>query len=343
MAPIKTEALNCSELCSILIQVLTRLQIPASITLINTSLLSLLKRSPITEEFLNKNRNTFSLQVIGSDLKISLRHKQEVKNLSPESENATRLCCVIEKDLRKLDSIKEIIKQEKKTEITYDDFITKYNTKKKRINIAFIVRNSHSLNLYRRDQQTFVQFDNSKIEMGDEEIYEILKSNDFETILVRCLKSLLSSFFVPINLGSLQSCFSLGSFIDKDFLMKYVKFFQGTAETGIKIKDGLRNEIDTAGSKFVLELTEDYVCTKATALVLNTTENKSSDTSKRDMEVMSHIQNALECSRSLVIVGEGDKDAILFNVVETNDRKRLTLLKNMQEIINEEIQKNLEY
>lgn len=207
MAPI-----SGSELSDIIHQVLTVLDIPVSITLINTTLLSLFKMAPIKEKFLTEHNDKFHLQVIGYDLKISLSRNQPPGG--PVSEKAKSMCGIIERDIRKVDEIKKSLQNDNITEILFDNLITKFSSRKKNINISFVVRNSHNLELFRRNDQTFVRVidkDDAQFKLDNKEIISLFqKNNGFQEVLVLCLKNLLANFATPQNLGTLQASFSFG-------------------------------------------------------------------------------------------------------------------------------------
>ena len=98
------------------------------------------------------------------------------------------------------------------------------------MNVSFIMRNSHALEIFSRGRKTYIRLVQKMglSCMTEKDVWDVLITKGLEHLLVMCLERLLTNFFKPINQGSLQACFNIGSIaLDKSFLNRHRNMFEG--------------------------------------------------------------------------------------------------------------------
>ena len=299
---------NNFSLENLLINTLRNIEIPVSVSFINL-FLNQRKVDQITERFLSSEeiQDKFSLFLVGCDLKIKLKEHKD--------KDATNLCTyardlleIIHKDTTKLRDLRVKFTKNKLSEVLYADFLTNYNSNKYKMKLPFIVRNSHSLAIYKKEDNTYVRFINE-----NEQVVRMCDiSKGFEVLLLKCCKELLSHFTVPLDQGILQTCFNLGMVIDKKFLNKYHHVFVGHGSVGVK----LRHKTSEDTKRVV--------------------ENIETDINMEEIEV------ALDEKRSIVIVGS-TMDTPIFYYGESTCSDKVAALVKLNELIGCEIEKINKY
>lgn len=342
-----------------LIELLDCVKIPLSVSFLNVSYSGWGKKDMITQRFLADHQDKFSLVVLGSDLKVQLRSKSIEAILTTESSNEVfQLIQLFEKDINKLKMLRNSFHSQNITEVSYDTFITKYSTNKHKMNLSFILRNSHSLELVVQDRGTYVRFleDNTmNVVMTEKEVWNILILEGLDGFLVACLKSLLAKFFKPINQGTLQSCFNFGAPIDKLFLQQHNDVFQGAGEAGVTLKSNKVN-YTTAITNNATPLKKNVVPNKETVnrevftlgdvakssgekTFLKCPENNEKESvqkSEKD-ETLETVRQAISKNQSVVLLGDGQLTPLFVDINKMDAKKRLRVLLSIRDAIDIEL------
>ena len=302
-----------------LVSVLHDVKIPVSVSFFNVTYASWGKKAAITPKFLKENKDKFLLTVIGSDLKMVLKENEQIAEVGNVFE--CQLKQLIWKDINKVKLLRCIFREGKIKEVLYQNF-KKYSSNKNKMNLSFIVRNSHALKIVSRDDQTYIRLlddDEDNIDMDEDEIWRII-SEGFDCFLVTCLKSLLRKFSVPIDQGVLQSCFNFGSAVlDKGFLRANHSVFDGSGTSGIMLKDSSMVEAELGDKKFVK-------C-----------QNRSNLIQTNYDEIVEKVKAAINRETSVILLGEISTKPIILEVSTLDENKILNVLQNLRDAIDEEI------
>ncbi|XP_057306520.1 uncharacterized protein LOC130644802 isoform X1 [Hydractinia symbiolongicarpus] len=341
-----------------LIELLDRVKIPLSVSFLNVSYSGWGKKDMITQRFLADHQDKFSLVVLGSDLKVQLRSRSIEARCTESSNEVFQLIQLFEKDINKLKMLRNSFHSQNITEVSYDTFITKYSTNKHKMNLSFILRNSHSLELVVQDRGTYVRFlkDNTmNVMMTEKEVWNILILEGLDGFLVACLKSLLAKFFIPINQGTLQSCFNFGPPIDKLFLQQHNDVFQGAGEAGVTLKSNKVNYTttiinnSTPSKKNVVQnketvnrevfTVEDVAKSSGEKTFLKCPENKENENvqkSEKD-ETLETVRQAIDKNHSVVLLGDGQLTPLFVDINKMDAKKRLRVLLCIRDAIDNEL------
>jgi len=366
--------------------VLSQFDVPLSLSFINSTLSSK-KLTSIDEVFMCDNDDLFNLQVLGNDIKISCKqptHPPQATDLI-QNETVQGLVSVLKKDLRKVRTLEDIFTTECESgEILFDDLVTKYSSNKRQINISFLVRNSHTFTLFSRSDKTFVglvqqEERNVCIQMDHLEIMQHLKSNNFESVVVRCLWNLLASFHRPLNQGNFQSCYQVGTIcIDAAFMTRYRNIFDAklidtsnSTAACVELKSECRemdawtrNNFKLPARTFLSDdemLEEELKCEEKVSQMQTCSERMecvatSSTSHTRTITdegaICSNISEALLNNTSLIIVGDDNANVVIWDAAQQQQqqqqqkdscKRRLQLLRNMKLSLEQEVDRNFEF
>ncbi|XP_047128029.1 uncharacterized protein LOC124808914 isoform X2 [Hydra vulgaris] len=339
-----------SVLVNILLHILKETKVPVSLSFLNVTFKSSGLTWIISENFLLKRHDIFALSILGNDLKLCLRKTNEIFERTDDGLN---IIGSINKDLTLISRIQNVLQNP----IPFDEFCQKYNSNKYKVNLAFIVRNSHALRLSLVNGITYINLNKNGFysDINEDDIWGCLRSDGFKTIFVRCLKGLLENFFEPVQLGNLQSCFNYGGWvIDKSFLKAHSDIFLGDGIRGITLnKNKFENKNLSSHNDEPIRKTlssHNEVPSRKDMF-----ENKNSSPCnevlcRNDAEtnLKSHFQKALvdfalQHDSSIVVLGSSNQQPPL--IVEAlgsnNTVKRLTALCSIRDYLNKEIEKEL--
>ncbi|XP_047128038.1 uncharacterized protein LOC105843867 [Hydra vulgaris] len=343
-------------LVNILIYILKETKVPISLSFLNVTFKSLCLPWIISENFLLKKHDVFALSILGNDLKIFLR---KTNNIFQRTEDGLNIISIINKDLTLISRFQDMLQNA----TSFDEFCQKHSSNKYKVNLAFVIRNSHALRLSLMNGITYIDSNKNGFhsELKEDEIWSCLRNDGFETIFVKCLKGLLEKFSVPVQLGNLQSCFNYGGWvIDKGFLKTHSDIFQGDGIRGITLNKNVfenkssscYNEVPIRKNMFENNSMSSY---KVVPVRNNTVENKNLSSynefpMKNDTEtnLKSYLQKslvdfALQHNSSILVLGSSNQQPPL--IVEAlgsdNKEKRLTAICLIRDHLNKEIEKEL--
>ncbi|XP_065648200.1 uncharacterized protein LOC136077897 isoform X2 [Hydra vulgaris] len=363
-----------SVLVNILLHILKETKVPVSLSFLNVTFKSSGFTWIISENFLLKRHDIFALSILGNDLKICLRKTNEIFERTDDGLN---IIGSINKDLTLISRVQNVLQNP----IPFDEFCQKYNSNKYKVNLAFIVRNSHALRLSLINGITYINLNKNGFysDVNEDDIWGCLRSDGFKTIFVRCLKGLLENFFEPVQLGNLQSCFNYGGWvIDKSFLKTHSDIFLGDGIRGITLsknkfenknlsshnEEPIRKNLSSHNEVPIrknlsphneVPIRKNLSSLNEVPIRKDMFENKNSSPCnevlfRKDTEtnLKSHFQKALvdfalQHDSSIVILGSSNQQPPL--IVEAfgsnSTEKRLTALRSIRDYLNKEIEKEL--
>ena len=320
-------------LVGILKHILGETKVPISLSYLNVIFKSLGLNWMISENTFLKNRSVFALSIIGNDFKLSLRRPNETYERTDDGAN---LIGIINRDLTLISRLQANLQNP----MPFDDFCDKYNSNKYKVNLAFIIRNSHALRLTLMDRTTYVKAQSRDFssDIKEDVIWDSLQKDGFKTIFVTCLKGLLESFFEPVPLGNLQSCFNFGGLvIDKSFLRVYSDTFQGDGTRGITLNKNTRNAQVTLSNLSK----SNPVPTQPNPLPTQSNPHNEAPESKRlsksDLR-KAFIELSLQQDTSVVVLGSSSQRPLIVETLGINVDVRLKSLIFLRDFLNKEIE-----
>lgn len=340
---------------AVLPQILVQFKFPISLSLINRQLQNR-KEEVVSEQFLIQHKNLFALHIIGSDLKIMLREQIDKKSITLDSLTAMEINTIIEKDLKKMKILGKMINESGGTGILYEDLVN-LNAKKNNFKLDFLVQNSHAIQILSQNQKTYIKMiehEGFTVDMCDEDVFILLlNTKSFETILVRCVESLLGLFCDSVELASLQRCYLLSNHqFGRKIMKKYNSEFVSVHNESVQLTSQAwqkRNAIRSISGNYVLSLSQDIAtmkfestCSENQNYPKDAPMPKSSSAtnkSKRKKTMKKAAREAIEKSNSLMIVSNSDKEPVLLGIDKINSQSYLTALKQIQHVVKAEISK----
>lgn len=239
------------ELIHSLQHVLEKLQCPLSVSFLNTSFKAWQQEVLLTFSFLEKFNSIFSVSMIGSDLKINLRKKYTTK-LRKEPDFQQQLVQVLEKDAEKC---KKLLQKLREGPILFNEALKQFSSNKYKMNLGFCVRNSHVLDIYLHDGETYLksmEHVNYNVDMREEELWKFIENDKVDELAAISLENLLCKFTEPINQGTLQVLINFGfPVVDKSFLRNHSDKFEGGGDDGVMLK-GMQRKSNTEKYKATL-------------------------------------------------------------------------------------------
>ena len=205
------------------------LQMPLSISYLNTLFDGRLQRKyAITETFMKTFKDDFEFLVIGDDIKIKLKGNPGQQLNEKYQEKASELRKILEKDTRKINIIKNKMLNEEST-MSFQKFCKEFSSNKQKVDIAFINRNSHKLNLKAQNGDTYVEFvEDNNLVMPELEFWKFFSEPEqFEKLVLKVFLGLFQKFYCALDIGKLQACFNYGSVvIDRTFMCQHARYFE---------------------------------------------------------------------------------------------------------------------
>ena len=261
------------------------LQMPLSVSYLNTLFDGRLQRKfAITETFMKAFKDDFEFLVIGDDIKIKLKG-DPVKQLNEMyHEKANELRKILEKDTRRISTIKKNMLKEERT-MPFEKFCKEFSSNKQKVDIAFINRNSHKLKLKALNGETYVELvEDNDFVMSEAEFWKFMGEPErLENLVLQVILSFFGKFYCSLDIGKLQACFNYGSVvIDRTFMRQHAHYFEKVDPvkmTTFKLKEEFR-----AIKESSLAVTETQIQNNENVILRPMPENELNEIKKKESE-----------------------------------------------------------
>ena len=265
------------------------LEMPLSVSFLNTLFDGRLQRKfAITETFMKAFKDDFEFLVIGDDIKIKLKG-DPVKQLNEMyHQKANELRKILEKDTRKICTIKKNMLKEGST-MPFEKFCKKFSSNKQKVDIAFINRNSHKLKLKALNRDTYVELvEDNDFVMPEAEFWKFMGEPErLENLVLQVILGFFGKFYCSLDIGKLQACFNYGSVvIDRTFMCQHARYFEKVDPvkmTIFKLKEEFR-----AIKESSLAVTETKIQNKENVILRPMFENELNEIKKKSQRMNFH-------------------------------------------------------
>ena len=240
------------------------LHMPLSVSYLNTLFDGRLQRKfAITETFMKTFKDDFEFLVIGDDIKIKLKGDPGHQLNEKYQEKANELRKILEKDTRRINSIKKKMLSEEST-MSFEKFCKEFSSNKQKVDIAFINRNSHKLKLKTQNGDTYVELvEDNNFVMPELEFWKFMSEPErFENLVLKVFLGFFRKFYCALDIGKLQACFNYGSVvIDRTFMCQHARYFEKADPSKMT----------------VFKLKEEFRTIKESPLTITETQTKNKD------------------------------------------------------------------